>query len=134
MWNRIRGMAEAATLEEVAAAIGDPVRARILDLLAQGRRAPCCSPANPDAPRAVCACDIRDALGGMAPSRLAYHLKLLRRAGLVREARRGKWVYYTLDGDAFSAFREAVAARWPGGSRGSAGRRGRSRRVAVAPG
>ncbi len=107
-------MAGRATLEAVASAIGDPVRARILDLLAQGRRAPCCSPTNPDLPRAVCACDIRDALGGMAPSKLAYHLKLLRRSGLVREAPRGKWVYYTLEADAFAAFLDAVAARWPG--------------------
>ena len=125
----MRNVAEAATVEAVAAAIGDPVRARILDLLAQGRRTPCCSPTNPDAPRAVCACDIRGALGGMAPSKLAYHLKLLRRSGLVREARRGKWVYYTLAADAFSAFREAVAARWPGAARGGVRGRRRSRRA-----
>jgi DNA-binding transcriptional ArsR family regulator len=101
-----------ATLETVASAIGDPVRARILDLLAQGRHEPCCSPTNPSVPRAVCACDIRDALGGMAASRLAYHLRVLRQAGLVREARRGKWVYYTLDSLAFDAFSRAVGARW----------------------
>lgn len=107
-------MAKKATLERVASAIGDPVRARILDLLARGRRDPCCSPTNPEMPAAVCACDIRDDLDGMAPSKLAYHLGLLREAGLVREARRGKWVYYTLDREAFAGFLRAVAARWGG--------------------
>jgi ArsR family transcriptional regulator len=105
-------MAKMARLESVASAIGDPVRARILDLLARGRHDPCCSPTNPEMPVAVCACDIRDDLGGMAPSKLAYHLRLLREAGLVREAKRGKWVYYTLNREAFAAFLRAVEARW----------------------
>jgi ArsR family transcriptional regulator len=126
-------MTKKATLERVASAVGDPVRARILDLLARGRRDPCCSPTNPEMPAAVCACDIRDDLGGMAPSKLAYHLKLLREAGLVREAKRGKWVYYALDREAFAAFLRTVGARW-----GGAGARPRrpeaGRRASAAPG
>lgn len=107
-------MAKGVSLESVASAIGDPVRARILDLLARGRHDPCCSPTNPEIPAAVCACDIRDDLGGMAPSKLAYHLRLLREAGLVREAKRGKWVYYTLNREAFGGFLRRVEARWSG--------------------
>jgi ArsR family transcriptional regulator len=107
-------MARSGKLESVASAIGDPVRAQILDLLARGRHDPCCSPTNPEMPAAVCACDIRDDLGGMAPSKLAYHLRLLREAGLVREAKRGKWVYYTLDRETFAVFLHRVKARWSG--------------------
>jgi ArsR family transcriptional regulator len=120
-------MARLARLESVASAIGDPVRARVLDLLARGRHDPCCSPTNPEMPAAVCACDIRDDLGGMAPSKLAYHLGLLREAGLVREAKRGKWVYYTLNREMFAVFLRAVEARWYGASARSTRAGGRSK-------
>lgn len=103
-------------IERIAQALSDPVRVRILDLLGTGREQPdvCCSPTHPDNPIAVCACDLRPALEGMAPSRLAYHLKLLREAGLVREQRRGKWVYYTLDASTLAGFTAAIERRWAG--------------------
>ncbi len=97
---------------ELAKAFGDPVRARILDLLSGGRAGACCSPSNPGTPTALCACDLAPALGGMAPSRLAYHLGILRRAGLVEESRRGKWVYYTINRETIEAFRAALGERW----------------------
>jgi ArsR family transcriptional regulator, arsenate/arsenite/antimonite-responsive transcriptional repressor len=99
-------------LARVAAALGDPVRVRILDLLAAGRREACCSPANPKAPEAVCACDVGLALGGMPPSKLAYHLRVLREAGLLRGQRRGKWVYYSIDEPIFEAYLRHVRERW----------------------
>jgi ArsR family transcriptional regulator, arsenate/arsenite/antimonite-responsive transcriptional repressor len=100
-------------LATVAAAIGDPLRVRILDLLAAGRRdEPCCSPDNPEAPAAVCACDIAPALGGLSPSKLAYHLGLLRAAGLVTERRRGKWVYYSVNEPAVAELAAAIGRRW----------------------
>jgi ArsR family transcriptional regulator len=101
---------------EVAAALGDPLRLRILDLLAAGRADACCSPANPAAPVAVCACDLAPALGGMAPSKLAYHMGRLRAAGLVSEQRRGKWVYYSINTKAVAAFARSVTSRWSGRS------------------
>jgi ArsR family transcriptional regulator len=48
----------------------------------------------------------------MAPSKLAYHLKELRQAGLLREEQRGKWVYYTLDREALTDFQQRLAARY----------------------
>jgi DNA-binding transcriptional ArsR family regulator len=45
-------------LATIAAALGDPLRLQILELLAAGRSKACCSPENPDAPVGVCACDI----------------------------------------------------------------------------
>ncbi len=99
-------------VSEVAAALGDPLRLRILDLLAAGREEAACSPANPASPAGVCACDLAPALGGMAPSKLAYHMGRLRAAGLVTEQRRGKWVYYSVDRKAVAAFARAVRSRW----------------------
>ncbi len=99
-------------VSEVAAALGDPLRLRILDLLAAGREEGACSPANPASPAGVCACDLAPALGGMAPSKLAYHMGRLRAAGLVTEQRRGKWVYYSVDRKAVAAFARAVRSRW----------------------
>jgi ArsR family transcriptional regulator, arsenate/arsenite/antimonite-responsive transcriptional repressor len=99
-------------LAAVAAALGDPLRVRILDVLTSGRDEPCCSPANPEAPEAVCACDIAPALGGIAPSKLAYHLGCLREAGLLREQRRGKWVYYSANQEKLAELARALTARW----------------------
>lgn len=106
-------------LDRLAHVLGDPMRLRILDLLARGRRAePCCSPRNPEKPRAVCACDLRPALDGIAPSKLAYHLKELRESGLVTEERRGKWVYYTLNGSTLEAFAARLVRRYVGAPAG----------------
>ena len=99
-------------LSRVAYALSDPLRIRILDLLAQARCQACSSPANPEMPEAICACDLVPQLGNMTPSRLAYHLKVLRLTGLIAERRRGKWVYYTLDAAAFERFAGVVAERF----------------------
>ncbi len=99
-------------IDRISQALSDPRRVRILDLLASPHRDACCSPENPDAPSALCACDLRPALDDIAPSKLAYHLKQLREAGLVDEQQRGKWVYYTLNHAALEAYGQAVSTRW----------------------
>ena len=98
-------------LASIAAALGDPLRLQILDLLAVGRTKPCCSPENPDAPVWVCACDLSKRLGGLAPSKLAYHLNLLRAVGLLQEQQRGKWVYYAINEEALALFTETLSSR-----------------------
>jgi ArsR family transcriptional regulator, arsenate/arsenite/antimonite-responsive transcriptional repressor len=103
-------------LAKVAEALGDPLRARILDLLASGRLNACCSPANPEAPAAVCACDLSADLGGLAPSKLAYHLARLRAVGLVHERRRGKWVYYSINREALAGLCQKLLSRWTSGA------------------
>lgn len=61
--------------------VAEPNRLRILALLARRER---------------CVCDIEAALD--LPQNLAsHHLAALRRAGLVRDRREGKWVYYAMD-------------------------------------
>ena len=111
-------------LATIAAALGDPLRIRILDLLAAGRRNACCSPANPEAPVALCACDVAKPLGGLAPSKLAYHLGHLRAAGLVHEQRRGKWVYYSINDETLARLCRLIVTRWgPAASSGPAAKR-----------
>jgi ArsR family transcriptional regulator len=99
-------------LAKVVEALGDPLRMRIMDLLASGRLDACCSPTNPDFPGAVCACDLASDLGGVAPSKLAYHLARLRAAGLVHEQRRGKWVYYSINCVTLAALCQQILDRW----------------------
>ena len=64
--------------------IADPNRLRILTLLARGER---------------CVCDIETPLD-LPQNLTSHHLAALKRAGLVRDRREGKWVYYSLDADA----------------------------------
>ncbi len=64
--------------------IADPNRLRILTLLARGER---------------CVCDIETPLD-LPQNLTSHHLAALKRAGLVRDRRDGKWVYYSLDPDA----------------------------------
>lgn len=79
---------EFETLEARAAllaAVADPVRLGLLDQLAQsGTRCVCNLQTDPP----------------IASNLLSYHLKVLRDAGLVTAQKRGRWVDYTLAGDA----------------------------------
>lgn len=43
-----------------------------------------------------CVCELTDALDA-AQSRLSFHLKTLKDAGLVTDRREGRWVYYCLN-------------------------------------
>ena len=80
------------------AALGDPVRLRIVGVLAGGER---------------CVCDLHEQVP-VAANLLSYHLRVLRDAGLVAAARRGRWVDYRLDGDGFAAlWAQASAAGMP---------------------
>ncbi len=78
-----RAATEAAALELLAAA-ADPVRWAVLDRLTDGTQ---------------CVCDLQ-AHVPVASNLLSYHLKVLRDAGLVTTARRGRWIDYTLASDA----------------------------------
>jgi ArsR family transcriptional regulator len=83
-------------------ALADPTRLRILDQLAHGEH---------------CVCDLTDALEA-GQSRLSFHLKTLKDAGLVMDRRDGRWIYYALSSDALAEPREIVGALGsPGGLR-----------------
>ncbi|MDR7275925.1 ArsR/SmtB family transcription factor [Catenuloplanes atrovinosus] len=71
----------AAELARAFKTLGDPVRLRVLSLIAARRG------------DEVCVCEITDAFDLTGPT-ISYHLKQLREAGLVECERRGTWVYY----------------------------------------
>jgi ArsR family transcriptional regulator len=64
-------------------ALSDETRLRILDRLRRGER---------------CVCELTDALEA-AQSRLSFHLRILKDAGLVTDRRDGRWSYYAVDPD-----------------------------------
>ena len=98
---------EAVRFATAAKALSDPIRLR---MLVQMTAAACCrGPAAQGGakgePPGVCVCELQG-LQGLAQSKVSYHLKVLREAGLVRETRRGKWSFYAIDQ---SAARAALA-------------------------
>lgn len=96
--------ADTTRLAAVAKALSDPIRLRMLRLMAQAST--CCRPAAGQAPEGVCVCEFQE-LYGLGQSKVSYHVKVLRDAGLVRETRRGKWSFYSIDQDAAAT---AIAA------------------------
>ena len=77
-------------------AFADPVRLRLLSLLATSAQG------------AVCACDLVVPVGKSQPT-VSHHLKVLHDAGLLEREQRGRWAYYRLRGETVDALRRAVA-------------------------
>ncbi len=85
-------------------ALSDPIRVRMLGMMAEGRS--CCDFTGSDVPaeggdEGICVCEFGDHFG-MGQSKVSYHMRKLKDAGLVREERRGKWSFYSLDREAAS--------------------------------
>jgi ArsR family transcriptional regulator, arsenate/arsenite/antimonite-responsive transcriptional repressor len=83
-------------------ALSDPIRVRMLGLMADGRG--CCDFSGSGVPadegeEGICVCEFEEVFG-MGQSKVSYHMKKLRDAGLVSEERRGKWSFYSLDREA----------------------------------
>jgi len=53
-------------------------------------------------------CDLTDELEA-SQSRLSFHLKTLKDAGLVTDRREGRWVYYAINPEAFAALDRVLA-------------------------
>ena len=89
---------EAERLAAAAKALSDPIRLRMLAQMtaAQCCRGPAASETSGGGPEGVCVCELQS-LYGLAQSKVSYHLKVLREAGLVHETRRGKWSFYAVD-------------------------------------
>jgi ArsR family transcriptional regulator len=71
----------AAVLAPAFKALGDPVRLRLMSMIASA----------PDGE--ICVCDLTPAFDLSGPT-ISHHLRTLREAGLVDADRRGTWVYY----------------------------------------
>ena len=70
---------------ELFHALSDETRLQIIELLCKGER---------------CVCELTDSLDA-AQSRLSFHLRVLRDAGIVKDRKDGRWVHYELDPEAF---------------------------------
>ncbi|MBM4723311.1 metalloregulator ArsR/SmtB family transcription factor [Rhodococcus hoagii] len=104
----VRPLAEdrANDLARMFKALGDPVRLRMLSLIAahEGGES--------------CVCDISPAFDLSQPT-ISHHLKVLREAGLLDSERRGTWVYYRVIPSALEQLSTVLSAAW-GGVAGSA--------------
>ncbi len=78
-------------------ALADPVRLRVLSILA----------ASPEGE--VCVCDFVAPLGKSQPT-ISHHLKILSEADLVQGERRGKWVWYSLKRDRLAELRSTISS------------------------
>ena len=63
-----------------------------------------------------CVCDLTDALE-TGQSRLSYHLRVLKDAGLVTDRREGRWAYYTLEREAFLEVESLLSSLRPRATR-----------------
>jgi ArsR family transcriptional regulator, arsenate/arsenite/antimonite-responsive transcriptional repressor len=86
----------AGRLSRQFAALADPVRLRILSVLAT-------TPSG-----AVCACDLVEPIGKSQPT-VSHHLKVLKAAGLVIAQRDGKNIWYAVVPAALDALREVLS-------------------------
>jgi ArsR family transcriptional regulator len=87
--------ADAGELARGFSALSDPIRLRVLSILAA-------SPAGE-----VCVCEFVGPLAKSQPT-ISHHMKILSEAGLVRGDRRGKWVWYSLNRDRLAELRTAI--------------------------
>ncbi|MEB3278975.1 MAG: metalloregulator ArsR/SmtB family transcription factor [Lyngbya sp.] len=74
-------------------ALSDPLR---MEIIAQLREAE------------LCVCELCEQLD-LAQSKLSFHLKILKKAGLVQSRAEGRWIYYRLNLAQFIALEEYLA-------------------------
>jgi ArsR family transcriptional regulator, arsenate/arsenite/antimonite-responsive transcriptional repressor len=87
---------EAAQLAAGFAALADPVRLRLLSLIAATDEA--------------CSCNLLEPLGRAQPT-VSHHTKHLADAGLIEGEKRGRWVYWRVVPEQVDALRQALAPR-----------------------
>ena len=73
--------ASSATAIAKFKALSDPLRLKVIELLRS---------------QELCVCDLCDRLD-VAQSKLSFHLKTLREAGLISARQDGRWIYYRLN-------------------------------------
>lgn len=87
---------QAERLAPAFKALGDPIRLRLLSLIASH-----------DGGEA-CVCNLTDAFDVSAPT-ISHHLKALRQSGLVTAERRATWVYYRAEQPALDLLATVLA-------------------------
>jgi ArsR family transcriptional regulator, arsenate/arsenite/antimonite-responsive transcriptional repressor len=87
-------------------ALSDPIRVRMVGMMAEAAASGrgCCGLPDLGVPAGegdvgICVCEFQDRFV-MGQSKVSYHMRKLKDAGLVREEKRGKWSFYSLDREA----------------------------------
>ncbi len=102
------GEERVARLVALGQALSDRIRVRMLGLMAAAAREGrgCCGLPNLGAPAeagekniGVCVCEFENYFR-LGQSKVSYHVRKLKEAGLIREEKRGKWSFYSLDQEA----------------------------------
>jgi ArsR family transcriptional regulator, arsenate/arsenite/antimonite-responsive transcriptional repressor len=86
--------ADAEELAKAFAALADPVRLRLLSLIASAGE--------------VCACDLLEPLDRSQPT-ISHHTKTLAEAGLIVGEKRGRWVWWSVVPERLVALRAALS-------------------------
>ena len=86
---------EAAHLGHVFAALGDPVRLRLLSMVASADE--------------VCSCNLEEPLGRSQPT-VSHHTRILAEAGLIRGEKRGRWMWWSVVPERLEAIRHVLGA------------------------
>jgi ArsR family transcriptional regulator, arsenate/arsenite/antimonite-responsive transcriptional repressor len=88
--------AQAEQIAPLLKALADPVRLRLMSLVAshEGGEA--------------CVCDLNDAFDLSQPT-ISHHLKVLHDAGLLERTKRGVWVYYRARRDALAGLAALIS-------------------------
>src|SRR5215204_2014726 len=86
--------------EPLSQALADPVRLRLMSLVAshEGGEA--------------CVCDLNDAFDLSQPT-ISHHLKVLHEVGLLDRSKRGVWVYYRARSEALAGLAELIGNTVP---------------------
>lgn len=84
---------EADELAKVLAALADPIRLRLLSLVASQAE--------------ICSCDLEAPLGKSQPT-VSHHTKVLSEAGLIVGEKRGRWMWWRVEPTRLAAVRTAL--------------------------
>jgi ArsR family transcriptional regulator, arsenate/arsenite/antimonite-responsive transcriptional repressor len=86
---------------ELFHALSDETRLEIMEMLRGGER---------------CVCELTDELEA-AQSRLSFHLRVLKEAGLVTDRKEGRWSYYAIVPDALAELHDVSVSLQPSAQR-----------------
>jgi len=87
------GEEEAGALAQLLSALADPVRLRLVSLVAERGE--------------LCSCDLEAPLGRSQPT-ISHHTRVLADAGLLQAERRGRWVWWRVVPDRLAEARRAL--------------------------
>ena len=82
------------TLLEIIKALGDENRLKILHILKKEE---------------LCVCEVIEELQHLTQPTISHHLKILKQAGLVKDRRDGKWIYYSINNVALKEVKDFLS-------------------------